>query len=42
MPFPETLGMFSSYFRKLFLKTNFENTENTIFVFSKNCFYSFI
>ena len=28
---------FGPYFLKLFLRTVFENTKNTIFVFSKNC-----
>ena len=33
-------GLFDSYFLKLFLRTVFENTENTIFVSSENFSYS--
>ena len=32
--------MFGSCFLKLLLRTIFENTENTILVFSKNCYCS--
>ena len=36
----ETNGLFGSYFRKLSVRTVFENAKNTIFVFSKfNIFY---
>ena len=34
------LGLFDSYFLKLFLRTNFENIENIIFMFTQNCFCS--
>ena len=34
-------GPFGFYFLKLFLRIVFENTDNTIFVFFKNYFYSF-
>ena len=30
-------GMFDSYFLKLLLRTNFENTQNIILVFSEDC-----
>ena len=33
-------GLFDSCFLKLFLRTVFENTENIIFMFSKNFSYS--
>ena len=32
-------GLFGSCFLKLFLRTVFENTENTIFMFSENFSY---
>ena len=35
-----TNGLFGSCFLKLFLRTVFENTVNTIFVFSENCSYA--
>ena len=34
----ETLGLFGSCVLTLFLRTVFENTVNTILVFSENCF----